>query len=217
MTETDHRRVLLIFSGLMMGMLLAALDQTIVSTALPTIVGDLGGLNHLSWVVTAYLLASTISTPLYGKASDLYGRKIVFQRRAAVLRLAHCEPASALCLSVWNSVWSIAPLSSNSFARSISAAAPPPPPAVVRTYSSICARCAFARSRFRWVMPSFWLTTYTNTPRNGTTRVKISQPALPHPDRSLRRKRSPQMLNSSQNHATHRKKTSMLHITSRNG
>ena len=79
MTEYDHRRILLIFSGLMLGMLLAALDQTIVSTALPTIVGDLGGLNHLSWVVTAYLLASTISTPLYGKASDLYGRKIVFQ------------------------------------------------------------------------------------------------------------------------------------------
>ena len=60
-------------------MLLAALDQTIVSTALPTIVGELGGLNHLSWVVTAYLLTSTASVPLYGKISDLYGRKIVFQ------------------------------------------------------------------------------------------------------------------------------------------
>src|SRR5207237_9535508 len=63
----------------MAGMLLAALDQTIVATALPTIVGDLGGLNHLSWVVTAYLLTSTASTPLYGKISDLYGRKKVFQ------------------------------------------------------------------------------------------------------------------------------------------
>jgi EmrB/QacA subfamily drug resistance transporter len=63
----------------MLGMLLAALDQTIVSTALPTIVGDLGGLNHLSWVVTSYLLASTISTPLYGKVGDLYGRKPLFQ------------------------------------------------------------------------------------------------------------------------------------------
>jgi EmrB/QacA subfamily drug resistance transporter len=91
-TETDHRRVLLIFSGLMLGMLLAALDQTIVSTALPTIVGDLGGLNHLSWVVTAYLLASTISTPLYGKASDLYGRKIVFQLAIVVFLIG-----SALC------------------------------------------------------------------------------------------------------------------------
>ena len=60
-------------------MLLAALDQTIVATALPTIVGDLGGLNHLSWVVTAYLVASTVTTPLYGKISDLYGRKRVFQ------------------------------------------------------------------------------------------------------------------------------------------
>ena len=62
----------------MLGMFLAALDQTIVSTALPTIVGDLGGLNHLSWVVTAYLLASTVSTPLYGKLGDMYGRKPVF-------------------------------------------------------------------------------------------------------------------------------------------
>jgi len=58
-------------SGLMLGMLLAALDQTIVGTALPTIVGELGGINHYSWVVTAYLLASTASTPLYGKISDL--------------------------------------------------------------------------------------------------------------------------------------------------
>ena len=63
----------------MLGMLLAALDQTIVATALPTIVGDLHGLNHLSWVVTAYLLTSTISTPLWGKLGDLYGRKKLFQ------------------------------------------------------------------------------------------------------------------------------------------
>ena len=64
-------------------MFLAALDQTIVSTALPTIVGDLGGLDHLSWVVTSYLLASTVSTPIYGKLGDMYGRKPVFQ--AAIL------------------------------------------------------------------------------------------------------------------------------------
>jgi EmrB/QacA subfamily drug resistance transporter len=75
----SHRQILTVFSALMLGMLLAALDQTIVATALPTIVGDLGGLSQLSWVVTAYLLTSTASTPLYGKISDLYGRKIVFQ------------------------------------------------------------------------------------------------------------------------------------------
>ena len=75
----SHRQILVIFSGLMLGMLLAALDQTIVSTALPTITGELGGLNHLSWVVTSYLLASTVSTPLYGKLGDLYGRKRLFQ------------------------------------------------------------------------------------------------------------------------------------------
>jgi EmrB/QacA subfamily drug resistance transporter len=67
-----------VFAALMLGMFLAALDQTIVSTALPTIVGDLGGLDHLSWVVTAYLLASTISTPIYGKLGDMVGRKPVF-------------------------------------------------------------------------------------------------------------------------------------------
>ncbi|MFY1688401.1 MDR family MFS transporter [Plantactinospora sp. WMMB782] len=73
-----HRQILLLMSGLMTGMLLAALDQTIVGTALPTIVGELGGINHYSWVVTAYLLASTASTPLYGKMADLYGRRPVF-------------------------------------------------------------------------------------------------------------------------------------------
>ena len=83
----SHRQVLIIFSALMLGMLLAALDQTIVATALPTIVGDLGGLDHLSWVVTAYLLAATVSTPLYGKLGDLYGRKLVFQA-AIVIFLA---------------------------------------------------------------------------------------------------------------------------------
>lgn len=78
-TYLGHRQILTVLGALMLGMLLAALDQTIVSTALPTIVGDLGGLNHLSWVVTSYLLASTISTPLYGKVGDLYGRKPLFQ------------------------------------------------------------------------------------------------------------------------------------------
>ena len=74
-----QRRVLLIIGALLLGMLLAALDQTIVATALPTIAGDLHGLSHLSWVVTAYLLASTVSTPLWGKLGDMYGRKVFFQ------------------------------------------------------------------------------------------------------------------------------------------
>ncbi|WP_194821864.1 MDR family MFS transporter [Micromonospora sp. S-DT3-3-22] len=72
------RQLRLLMFGLMTGMLLAALDQTIVGTALPTIVGELGGIDHYSWVVTAYLLASTASTPLYGKMADLYGRRPVF-------------------------------------------------------------------------------------------------------------------------------------------
>ncbi|MDB4888586.1 MAG: drug resistance transporter, EmrB/QacA subfamily [Gemmatimonadetes bacterium] len=91
-TPLTHRQVLVVFSGLLMVMLLAALDSTIVSTALPTIVKDLGGLEHLAWVVTGYLLAQTIVTPVYGKLGDLYGRKIVLQA-AVVLFLA----GSMLC------------------------------------------------------------------------------------------------------------------------
>jgi EmrB/QacA subfamily drug resistance transporter len=72
------RTIWTIFAGLMLAMLLAALDQTIVATALPTIVRELGGASHLSWIVTAYLLASTVSTPLWGKLGDLYGRKALF-------------------------------------------------------------------------------------------------------------------------------------------
>jgi EmrB/QacA subfamily drug resistance transporter len=74
-----RRQVFIVFSGLMLGLLLAAIDQTIVATALPTIVGDLGGLDHIAWVVTAYLLAETVATPLFGKLGDLYGRKRLFQ------------------------------------------------------------------------------------------------------------------------------------------
>jgi MFS family permease len=76
--KLTHRQVLVVFSGLMLGCSCCPRPD-IVSTALPTIVGELGGLDHLSWVVTAYLLTSTASAPLYGKVSDLYGRKIVFQ------------------------------------------------------------------------------------------------------------------------------------------
>jgi EmrB/QacA subfamily drug resistance transporter len=82
----------LVFGGLLLVMLLAALDQTIVATALPTIVGDLGGLSHISWVVTAYLLAQTAVTPLYGKLGDMYGRKIVLQFGLVVFLIG-----SALC------------------------------------------------------------------------------------------------------------------------
>jgi EmrB/QacA subfamily drug resistance transporter len=85
--DIPRRRVLIIIGALVLGMFLAALDQTIVSTALPTIVGDLHGASHLTWVVTAYLLASTVSTPLWGKLGDQYGRKTFFQT-AIVIFLA---------------------------------------------------------------------------------------------------------------------------------
>jgi EmrB/QacA subfamily drug resistance transporter len=74
-----RRQILLIIGALMCGMMLAALDQTIVSTALPTIVGDLKGGSHITWVITSYLLATTVSTPLWGKLGDMYGRKVFFQ------------------------------------------------------------------------------------------------------------------------------------------
>src|ERR687884_668922 len=81
------RRTLVTFAGLLLAMLLASLDQTIVATALPTIVGELGGLDQLSWVVTAYLLAATAAMPLWGRISDIYGRKRLFQA-AIVIFLA---------------------------------------------------------------------------------------------------------------------------------
>ena len=80
----SHRQILLVLAGIGTGMALAGLDQTIVDTALPTIVGELGGINHLSWVVTAYLLTSTATVPLYGKLSDIFGGKNVVL--AAVFR-----------------------------------------------------------------------------------------------------------------------------------
>ena len=90
--EAQASRFGLVFGALLLVLLVAALDQTIVSTALPTIVGDLGGLEHLSWVVTAYLLASTIVSPVYGKLGDLYGRKRLLQGALVIFLVG-----SALC------------------------------------------------------------------------------------------------------------------------
>jgi EmrB/QacA subfamily drug resistance transporter len=91
-----RRDVMIVLPGLLLALILAMLDQLVVSTALPRIVGDLGGLNHLSWVVTAYVLASTITTPLYGKLGDLYGRKrllvaaiVIFLAGSALSGLSH--------------------------------------------------------------------------------------------------------------------------------
>lgn len=89
--------VLVSIGALLLGLLLAALDQTIVATALPTIVSDLGGLDHLSWVVTAYLLASTAATPLWGKLGDQYGRKKLFQIAIVIFLIG-----SALCGTAQN-------------------------------------------------------------------------------------------------------------------
>ena len=75
--EIYGRKLALVFTGLMLVMLMAALDSTIVVTALPIIAADLGGLDHISWVTTAYLLAQTVVTPLYGKLGDQYGRRTV--------------------------------------------------------------------------------------------------------------------------------------------
>src|ERR1035437_1629640 len=90
--EQSHEEIMVILGALMLAMLLAALDQTIVATALPRIATDLHGLNKLSWVATAYLMTSAISTPLYGKISDQFGRKKIFQFAIILFLLG-----SALC------------------------------------------------------------------------------------------------------------------------
>jgi EmrB/QacA subfamily drug resistance transporter len=91
-----RREILIVLPGLLLTLIIAMLDQLVVSTALPRIVGDLGGLNHLAWVVTAYVLASTITTPLYGKLGDMYGRKrllmiaiVIFLVGSALSGLSH--------------------------------------------------------------------------------------------------------------------------------
>jgi EmrB/QacA subfamily drug resistance transporter len=89
-------RILAIYSGLMVTLMLAALDQTIVSTALPQIVGDLGGLSSYSWVFTAYMLATTVTVPLYGKLGDIYGRRPLFFVAIGLFLLG-----SALCGTAW--------------------------------------------------------------------------------------------------------------------
>jgi MFS family permease len=91
-TERTHGEIMVIVSALMLAMLLAALDQTIVSTALPKIASDLHGLSKYSWVATAYLLTSAVSTPLYGKISDMFGRKKIFQSAIIIFLVG-----SALC------------------------------------------------------------------------------------------------------------------------
>jgi EmrB/QacA subfamily drug resistance transporter len=90
--EATHSEIMVIISALMLAMLLAALDQTIVSTALPKIASELHGLSKYSWVATAYLLTSAIATPLYGKISDMFGRKKVFQSAVVIFLIG-----SALC------------------------------------------------------------------------------------------------------------------------
>jgi EmrB/QacA subfamily drug resistance transporter len=95
--ETRERGLVVILGALMLGMFLAALDQTIVSTALPTIVSEFGGLNHLSWVVTSYMLASTASTPLWGKLGDQFGRKNLFMASIVIFLVG-----SILCGASWN-------------------------------------------------------------------------------------------------------------------
>ncbi|MDT8912837.1 MDR family MFS transporter [Amycolatopsis sp. PS_44_ISF1] len=103
----SRRKINAVFGAVLLGMLLAALDQTIVGTALPTIVGDLGGAGHLSWVVTAYLLAETIMTVVIGKLGDLFGRKLMFQLSVLVFGAGSffCGFADSMTwLIVWRAV-----------------------------------------------------------------------------------------------------------------
>jgi EmrB/QacA subfamily drug resistance transporter len=99
-----RRRINLIFSALLAGMLMAALDQTIVSTAMPTIVGDLGGVSHMAWMTTAYLLATTLVMPIYGKFGDLWGRRNLFLTAIGLFTVASVGAALAPDFG-WLVVW----------------------------------------------------------------------------------------------------------------
>jgi EmrB/QacA subfamily drug resistance transporter len=99
-----RRRVALIFSALLAGMLMAALDQTIVSTAMPTIVGDLGGVSHMAWMTTAYLLATTLVMPIYGKFGDLWGRRNLFLIAIGLFTLASLGAALSPNFT-WLVIW----------------------------------------------------------------------------------------------------------------
>src|SRR3954447_19172335 len=90
-----HRRVVLAYCALMLGLVLASLDETILAVAMPTIAGEFGGLDHLAWVVTAYVAAATMAVPIYGKLGDVYGRKPLFQ--AAILIFLVGSLLCALC------------------------------------------------------------------------------------------------------------------------
>ena len=99
MPRLSHRETITVLFGLMLGFFLAALDQTIVATALPRMAADLHGVSHLSWVVSAYLLTSTAATPIYGKLSDLYGRRVMLQIAIAIFLLASVLCAVATTMS----------------------------------------------------------------------------------------------------------------------
>src|SRR4051794_22667202 len=124
----DPRTMMLVFATVALGMLLAALDQTIVSTALPSIVSDLGGAGHLSWVVSSYLLADTIATVLAGKFGDQFGRKRLFQVAAASFVVA-----SALCGLAQGMQWLIAWRAVQGFAAGVLMVTPVGGPAAALT------------------------------------------------------------------------------------
>jgi EmrB/QacA subfamily drug resistance transporter len=95
-TAMTHREILVVMAGLMTGMFLVSLNQTIVATALPTIAGDLGSLDLIAWIVTAYLLAATAATPLFGRLSDLYGRQRIFQAAIVIFLVGSVLSGAAL-------------------------------------------------------------------------------------------------------------------------
>ncbi|MFM1752841.1 MAG: hypothetical protein RL119_1803, partial [Actinomycetota bacterium] len=101
-TTLTQRQIYMVFAGVMAGLALSALDGTIVSTALATIIGDLGGIKYYAWVGTAYMLTSTTATPLFGKLSDLYGRRLLFQ--IAIVTFIVGSLICGLAQSMWHLV-----------------------------------------------------------------------------------------------------------------
>ena len=172
----SHGQILVVMSGLMAGMFLAALDQSIVGTALPRITSELGGLSQLSWVVTAYLLTQTASTPLWGKISDLYGRKLIFQ--AAIITFLVGSLMSGLAQNIGELIASVPSRASVAVACSPS---PSPPSATSsRRVSVVVTAATSVRSSARpacWVR--CWVASSPTVPAGAGSSSSTSRSASP--------------------------------------
>src|SRR5580692_3610811 len=200
----DQRRVLVIIGALLLGMLLAALDQTIVATALPTIAGDLHGLSHLSWVITAYLLASTVSTPLWGKLGDMYGRKRFFQASIVIFLVGSALSGLAHSMVELIAFRAVQGLGGGGLIVCAPTISPPPPsPCTARNAINSTIECASPDSAepTKKITIEAWKNLFRpymspSLPHNGVDTVEASRYAVITHDRCDNPCRSPAIVGS---------------------